>query len=67
MDDVMNWLKRLYWRYRWRQAYPLMHQAKQEYESLVAANKLVDAARVYKVYARHRRAAIHYAMKLARK
>ena len=63
----MNWLKRIYWRIRWQRAYPLMQQAKQEYEALIEANKLADATRAYKAYIQYRRAASHYAMKLVRK
>lgn len=67
MTNPIRFIKMAYWRYRWRQAYPLMQQAQQEYESLIAAGKMADAARVYITYAEHRRSSIHYAMKMARK
>lgn len=63
----MNWLKYIYWRHRWSKSYEAMKEARQEYESLIAAGKMADAARVYITYAEHRRSSIHYAMKMARK
>lgn len=63
----MKWLKRMFWRRRLTKAQGLMWRAKQEYEALIWAGSMDEAVRAYHVYVEHRRASIHYAMKLARK
>ena len=67
MGALMHWLKRFYWRHRWAKSYAAMKDAKEEYEALIEAGSMQEATRAYRVYAEHRRASIHYAMKMARK
>lgn len=63
----MNWLKRIYWRRCLSQSQRDMQVAKEAYDEALQYDSIAEVTKAYHIYCQHRRASVHYAMKLARK